>query len=186
MVNLVTIDGKKYLVDVGFGSKEPVQPVPLESGYEFVGIPPTRCRLDLRHLPQHSHSSDDNQRVWVYSAKADDATEWEEMYSYTEMEFFPEDFEVLNYFVMTRPQSYFVQTVLAYRAIMDEDTGRLVGELILHQDYVKRIVAGRQEILEQLTSEEHRVKALEKYFFICLAEKEKKGIEGLSSELERS
>lgn len=182
MVNIVTIDGAKFLVDVGFGSKEPVQPMLLQDGFEFTGIAPVTSKLELKHLPQHSNKDNQSQLLWVYSAKTDEKTGWEELYSFTEVEFFPEDFEVMNYFVMTRPQSYFVQSVLAYRAIMD-DSGSLVGELILHNNYVKRISGGDSEILEQLQNEEQRVEALEKYFKINLTEKEKKAIKGLASEL---
>lgn len=203
MVNIVTIDETKYLVDVGYGRREPIQPVPLTpEGYEFAGIASSRCKLErktlARHTPRASVSAAD-QSVWVYSVRItdDDAVlapgsysssspgvpDWEEQYSFTEVEFFPEDFEVMNFYIMTRPQSYFVQTVLAYRAILDEDTGELVGELILHKDSVKRILRGLFEVLEELRSEEERAAALGRYFFISLTEKERTGIRGLASEL---
>lgn len=181
MVNLVTLDTKKYFVDVGFGSKEPLQPVPLQDGYQFSSIAADRCKIQLKHLPQHTHQNDRTQRMWVYSTY-DAAKGWEEMYSFTEMEFFPEDFEVMNHFVMTKPQSYFVQTLLAYRVTMNE-TGDLLDELILHKDSVKRKHANFTEVVEQLQNEEQRVRALEKYFFIRLTEREKSAIKGLASEL---
>ncbi|KAK7736507.1 hypothetical protein SLS53_006937 [Cytospora paraplurivora] len=183
MVNLVTIDGKKYLVDVGFGAREPTEPVPLVRGYEFINIAPRKGRLEFRHLARHGDTEDPTRRVWVYSARKDDGAEWEEMYSFTETEFFPEDFEVMNYFVMTTPQSYFVQTVVAYRPMMSKNTGPLVGECILHKDVVKQGEAHGDRILNVLKSEDDRVKALQDYFSICLTEKEKKGIRGLATEL---
>lgn len=181
MVNLVTIDTTKYLVDVGFGSGEPLQPVPLQDGYQFPGIAVNECRLQLKHLPQLTHQNDPTQRLWVYSA-CEAMQGWKEMYSFTETEFFPEDFEVMSHFVMTRPQSYFVQTVLAYRVTMSE-AGELLDELILHKDYVRRKNANFTETLELLQTEEQRVKALEKHFFIRLTEREKSAIKGLASEL---
>lgn len=185
MVNLVTIDGVKYLVDVGFGSREPTAPVPLVHGYEFVNMAPRRCRLEFRPPPRRGSAGagDPAQHVWVYSAKEDDEAGWEDVYSFTEAEFFPEDFEVMNYFVMTRPQSYFVQNVVAYRPDVDPATGAWAGEIILHKDVVKLGKSQGDRVIWALESEEDRVRALEKYFSIRLTEREKKSIQGLATEL---
>ena len=40
MVNIVRVEGKEYLVDVGFGSNSPTFPVPLEDGFTGVNIDP--------------------------------------------------------------------------------------------------------------------------------------------------
>lgn len=181
MVNLVTIEGKKYLVDVGFGAQEATQPVPLEDGHEVTTIAPTRGRLELKHIGKQVTKDDPAQRLWVWMSRK--GAEWEDMYSFSEAEFFAEDFEALNYFVMTRPQSFFLQTVLAYRPLLDEATGELVGERILHGDVVKERASGQDRVLEVLETEEDRVTALEKYFDIRLMEKERRGIKGLMTEL---
>lgn len=232
MVNVVTIKATRYLVDVGYGRREPTQPLPLLSAaagrdstsVEVTGIGTTKGKLELKTLPQHTstaRASADadavDQSVWVYSAwttttatttaeenAADVETGggggggsagggvWEEQYSFTEVEFFPEDFEVLNFYIMMRPQSWFVQTVLAYRGILDHETGQLVGELILHKDSVKQqLVLGSngersETVVWELRNEEDRVAALERYFFIVLTEKEKRAIRGLASELKAS
>lgn len=187
MVNLVTIDGTKYLVDVGFGSKEPVQPVPLkQEGYEFDGICKRRCKLALQHIPQHTNKNDPSQRLWVYSVKdnTDPHADWEQMYSFTEVEFFDSDFEVMNYFVSTKPQSWFVQQVVAFRLMVDEETDEIHGELILNQDYVRYIENnGTNRPVVTLRNEAERIAALQTYFDMVLTEREKKGIKGLVSEL---
>ncbi|KAI3396235.1 hypothetical protein diail_12379 [Diaporthe ilicicola] len=185
MVNLVTIEGKKYLVDVGFGSQEATQPIPLEDGYETTTIAPTRGRLELKHIEKQTTKDDPRQRLWVWSSRRNDGAAWEELYSFSEAEVFAEDFEVLNLSVMTRPQSMFVQTVLAYRPVLDDGTGELVAERILNRNVVKDGESGQHRILETLETEEDRVRALEKYFDICLTEKEKKAIQGLATELKR-
>lgn len=184
MVNLVTIEGKKYLVDVGFGAQEATLPIPLEDGHEVTTIAPTRGRLELKHIEKQVTKDDPAQRLWVWaSRKGGEGSEWEDMYSFSEAECFAEDFEALNYFVMTRPQSWFTQTVLAYRPVLDEATGELVAERILHGNVVKEGASGQDRILEVLETEEDRIRALEKYFGIRLSEKEKRGIKGLVSEL---
>jgi arylamine N-acetyltransferase len=184
MVNLVTIEGKKYLVDVGFGVQEATQPVPLEDGYEITTVAPTRGRLELKHVSKQVTKDDPSQRLWVWcSKKGGEGSQWEDMYSFSEAEIFPEDFEALNYFVMTRPHSFFLQNVIAYRPVLDEATGELVGERILHGGVVKEGVSGQDRVLERLETEDDRVKALEKYFDIRLTEREKRGIKGLPTEL---
>ncbi|KAJ0108236.1 hypothetical protein J7T55_000201 [Diaporthe amygdali] len=183
MVNLVTIEGKKYLVDVGFGAQEATRPVPLEDGHEITTIAPTRGRLELKHLDKQATKGDPAQRLWVWSSRRNEGAAWEEMYSFSEAEFFAEDFEVMNYYVMTKPQSWFLQAVIAYRPVLDPGTGELVGERILHKDVVKEGESGQNRVLKVLRTEEDRVRALEKYFDICLTEKERKGIRGLVTEL---
>lgn len=183
MVNLVTIEGKKYLVDVGFGAQEATQPIPLEDGHEITTIAPIRGRLELKHIGKQVTKDEPAQRLWVWSSRKGSEAEWEDMYSFSEAEFFAEDFEALNYFIMTRPQSFFLQTVLAYRPVLDPATGELVGERILHGNVVKEGASGQDRIIEVLETEEDRVRALERYFDIELTDKEIKGIKGLMTEL---
>lgn len=180
MVNLVTIHGQRYLVDVGFGSNGPPNPVPLEHNHEFIGIAPMRGRLQYRNLEEHT---DPSQRVWVYSAQENGDAPWKDMYHFVETEFMSGDFEVMNLRTMTTPQSFFVQSVMCMCTILNEESGKPVGLLILHRDYVKRRMGADSEIIEHLESEEQRVKALAKHFGIVLSPEEQGGIRGLASEL---
>ncbi|KAK3361515.1 hypothetical protein B0T24DRAFT_684558 [Lasiosphaeria ovina] len=180
MANLVTINNTRYLVDVGFGSNGPPHPVPLVDGHEFVGIAPVRGRLQHRALEEHT---DPNQRVWVYSTRDDAEGEpWRDQYAFVELEFLPADFEVMNLHTMTAPQSYFVQTVLCMRTLLDERAQTAHGVVILHKDYVKTRV-GAVETIETLETEEQRVRALDQYFKVVITPDEQKAICGLASEL---
>lgn len=180
MVNLVNVDGKRYLVDVGFGSNGPMRPALVESGHEFPSIAPYRGRLDFKNIEQHS---DPRQRIWVYSLQENPDGEWKEMYCFAEIEFFPADFGVMNLSTMTKPQSYFVQTVLAMRTILNSETDDAEGVMILHGNYVKRRLGGQSEILQTLETEEQRIRALEGYFQIVLKPEEQRAIRGLATEL---
>lgn len=180
MVNLVTIQGKRYLVDVGFGSNCPPHPVPLEHGHEFVGIAPSRGRLQYRKLEE---LSDPRQRVWVYSVQENEEAPWKDVLAFVELEFMPADFDVINLKTMTAPQSFFVQSVTCMRTILDDDKTKPVGQLILHRDYVKRRMGAESAIIETLETEAQRVSALEKYFDIVLSPEEQRAIRGLPSEL---
>lgn len=181
MVNLVTVDGTKYVVDVGFGSLEAMRPVPLTPGVEFTQIAPRRGRLEHRALAQHT---DPAQRVWVYSTQEDAAAPWVERNCFTEAECFPDDYALMNYHTMSHPTSYFVQTVLAMRGLWDEGARRVGGVLTLHKDEVKRRMAGAEtELLETLRTEAERVRALAEYFDVVLTPLEQRGIRGMASEL---
>lgn len=180
MVNIVTINDQRYVVDVGFGSHGPLQPVLLIDGHEFAGIAPVRGRLQYRRLEEHT---DPNQQVWVYSTQLDKTAPFKDMYAFVMTEFLPGDFEVMNLRTMTISQSFFVQNVMCMRTILDEQKEYPVGLLILHRDYVKRRTVGKSEVIEQLEAEEQRVQALEKHFDIVLNLEEQKGIRGLASEL---
>lgn len=198
MVNIVTINKTRYLVDVGFGSNGSVHPVPLENNRIFTTVSPVRGKLEYKSLSQHTDQA--SQRIWVYSTQENQSAPWKEMYCFAaNMEFFPADFEVMNLSTMTSPQSFFVQTVMcmwlllnddSHNDIDDEDDKKErqpgpgpIGVLILHKDYVKRRIGGKSEIIEHFESEEQRVEALERYFGIVLTRKEREAIRGLPSEL---
>ncbi|KAH6640215.1 arylamine N-acetyltransferase 1 [Chaetomium tenue] len=183
MVNIVTIAGQRYLVDVGFGSRGALHPVPMIDGHEFAGLAAARGRLDYRRLEEHA---DPNQRVWVYSVREGEDRPWRTQYHFVETEFLAADFEVMNLRTMAAPQSFFVQSVMCMWTLLDEQKESPVGLLILHRDYVKRQLGAVSEVVERFQSEEERVKALEKYFGIVLNPEEQGAIRGLASELSRS
>lgn len=179
MVNLVTIDDRSYLVDVAFGSNGPCHPIFLDPDVEFDGVYPARGKLEYKSLPQHT---DPKQRAWVFSSREDKNSAWKEEYAFTEIEFFPADFEVMNLSTMSSPKSFFVQNLVATRILLDQ-SGEPEGVLILFKDYVKRRIKHVTEIIENLSTEEQRVKALKEYFSIELAPEEQRAIQGMPSEL---
>ncbi|TDZ54582.1 Arylamine N-acetyltransferase 1 [Colletotrichum trifolii] len=182
MLNLVTIDGQKYMVDVGFGKGAAMIPVPLkkDGAHEFTTIAPLRGKLVHEQLEQHT---DPNQRMWVYYSTDSADGPFRQRNCFTEQEFFAEDFEVMNFATMKRPTSFFVKTVLAMRTVLDPETKKAVGTLVLHKDEVKRKIGDQLELLETLKNEAQRVAALEKYFAIKLTPAEQKAIRGMPTEL---
>lgn len=180
MVNLIRIGGQRYMVDVGFGKGAAMVPVPLNSGHEFTTIAPLRGKLVYENLDQHT---DSDQRMWVYYSTDSADGPFRQRNCFTEMEFFPEDFEVMNLATMSRPTSYFVKTVLAMRTILDPETRTAVGTLVLHKDEVKQKIGDNLELLETLKNEAQRVAALEKYFSIKLRSEEQRAIKNMPTEL---
>ncbi|KAK1961325.1 N-acetyltransferase [Colletotrichum sublineola] len=183
MLNLVTIDGQRYMVDVGFGKGSAVAPVPLrkeDSGTEFTTIAPLRGKLVYERLEQNT---DPGQRMWVYYSTDSVDGPFRQRNCFTEQEFFPEDFEVMNFAVMSLPTSYFVKNVLCMRTILNPETKKTDGTIVLHKNEVKRKIGDRLEVLETLKNEAERVRAIEKYFDIALTPGEQKAIKGMPQEL---
>ncbi|KAK2057139.1 N-acetyltransferase [Colletotrichum caudatum] len=184
MLNLVTVDGQRYMVDVGFGKGAATVPVPLvrrgSDAEGFTTIAPLRGRLLYERLEQHT---DPAQRMWVYYSTDSAEGPFRQRNCFTEQEFSPEDFEVMNHAVMSLPTSYFVKTVLCVRTILDRETKRAVGTIALHKDEVKRKIGDKLELLETLKNEAERVEAIEKHFGIALTPGERKAIKGMPQEL---
>lgn len=180
MVNIVTLaDGRKYMLDVGFGGNGPVRPLPLHLEDSHVpGIEPAENRLAYRNIPQNS---DPNQKLWVFQHRNDAQSQWISMYCFTELEFLAQDYEMMNFWTSQSRKSWFTQRIVAVRMIMKE--GEVVGTVMLDGGEFKKRVKGVKEHLRTCESEEERVTGLEEWFGMVLREEERVGIRGMVSEL---
>lgn len=127
--------------------------------------------------------TDKTQKIWIYQLRYNAESKWLPMICFNDVEFLPQDFEVLNFAVSQTRTSWFVQTFVCMRMIMDEDTQKIIGQCVMAGREVKRRTHGQTEILQVLHTEEDRVKALAKYFDMHLRKNETEGIRGLTSEL---
>lgn len=177
MCLIVTIDGLKYQVDVGFGGDAAMQPIPLRPGVAFPILAPRRGRLEYRSIDQHS---DPTQRLWVYSTQDTPATPWVEQYCFVELEYLPADYNVMNYYAGTNPASFFASQLLAMRAeLAEEEEGvRLAGVVTFFRGEVRRRAEGSMErqVLETVATEGERVAALQRWFRIPMTEEERESI----------
>ncbi len=185
MVNIVTIEGKRYMVDVGFGTNGATKPLPLVHGQVSAGIVPSERRLLWTSIQQHS---DPAQRVWVFQYRDDYYSEWVDTYCFTELEFFPEDYKIMNLSTSQSRTSFFTYTVVCVKHLLAIEGDELVpvGMLIMFGGEVKRKVKGKTELLATCKSEAERIDALENWFDIHLSSKEKAGIRGTVTELKAS
>ncbi|KAI9700019.1 MAG: N-terminal acetyltransferase [Candelina mexicana] len=178
MVNIVTIEGQRYMVDVGFGSNGPTHPLPLVHDEVTYGIGPQEVRLLHTRIEQHT---DPTQKTWVFEHHNDKQSPWMAAYSFTELEFLPPDYTIMNFYTSTSRTSFFTYTVICTKMVMERDD--IVGTLTLFVADVKRRIRGKTDHLESCETEEQRIGALEKYFGIALSEEEKDGIRGMVTEL---
>ena len=179
MVNIVTIGRQNYLIDVGFGSNGPHRPVPLLKNFEFHNTGDQWGRLVYAPIAQHTSKG---QYVWQYEMRNGAENAWIPAYCFTETEFIPEDFEIINYYMSSNRASWFTFHVVCVRMITDENN-EVIGDLTLFNNTLKRRIGATSEVLDSFTSEEERVAALEKHFQIYFSRADKEGIRYTISEI---
>ncbi|KAF7984278.1 hypothetical protein HWV62_16136 [Athelia sp. TMB] len=183
-VHLVIIvalaDGSKYAVDVGFGGDGPTKPMPMIDGHVVQNLGTQEVRLVLGNIPEQV---DRSQKLWIYQYRNGVDKPWNSFYSFSEVEFLHQDFEVMNWYTSRNPQSFQTFTVLVVRYLRSEGENLINGKVMLVNGMVKRNLGARTEVVVECTTEEERVEALEKYFGITLTDEEKEGIRGWGTEL---
>lgn len=188
VVNLVTINGKKYLLDSGFGGQGPSRPVPLEHGVELTQIEPAHMRLMHEALP---HNLDQSQKVWVYQHRYDENHPWVPMYCFVDFEFTPPDVENMNFAPSLSRQTFFTHKVVSVRFTTDKEVetpdgpespneqalqGNIDGSITINHDTLKWRKNGKKIVVIPFTKDADRVEALRKYFGIELSSDEQQAI----------
>ena len=100
-LSLVTIEGRNWIADVGFGGACPRQPIPLEKGTESVQGPLT-FRLQSHGLGN-----------MLQLKQPDDS--WQDLYSFDLTPVVPMDITYGNHFTSTHPASFFTTSRIAVR-----------------------------------------------------------------------
>jgi arylamine N-acetyltransferase len=180
MVNIVSIGNQRYLVDVGFGSNGPHRPVPLVENFEFHNTGDQYGRLVYGPIAQNTAKG---QSLWQYEIRNGAEGAWTPAYCFTETEFFPVDFEIINFYMSSNRASWFTFHVVCVRMLIDEESTEVIGDLTLFNNTLKRRLGAKSEVLETFTTEEARVAALEKYFQIYVPRADKAGIRYTISEI---
>lgn len=182
MLNLVRVDGVWYIVDVGMGAMGPNIIYPLEDDYETTAISPRRIRLQKRSIPEHSAGgTQEAQKFWCYDQclkpdQPDKENVWIATYCFTETEFLPQDYEMMSFFTSHHPRSFFVHDVLCTRILIDQASQKVIGDITLFNNSVRKTQGGVREILAELKTEEERISALRDLLGVELTEEEKTSI----------
>jgi arylamine N-acetyltransferase len=199
MVNLVTAEGRVWLVDVGFGADGPVSGVPVDfegregdvgEEVQRIGEQVIRVRRfgsgvgEREGLGGGGGDMDQRDEVRVLELRTKGQQEWSPVYAFTRyVAFGKRDYEVMNWHVSTFPKSFFTQKLLGMRFIRDEESGKVVGGVILFEDHFERKIGSEKEELSTCKTEAERVNGLKKWFGIDLDEAEIAGIKGLPTAL---
>ncbi|KAI1455132.1 arylamine N-acetyltransferase 3 [Annulohypoxylon moriforme] len=200
-VNIVTIDGLKFMVDVGFGANGPTFPILLKHDQPQPHMSTTTIMVRLVHEPIQQ-AVDQSQKVWVYQQRMSPDSEWIPRFCFVDFEFLLEDIRGMNLNPWKSPTSWFTQKVIVSRfttncesgderepprhGLVDPvslDEGEIDGELVLFQDTLKWRRNGETRFEVKLTSEEQRINAISKYFVIELDEEDRVAILGTVSHI---
>ncbi|RYP81127.1 hypothetical protein DL769_002136 [Monosporascus sp. CRB-8-3] len=206
-VNIVTVAGTRYMLDVGFGANGPTAPVPLPAddageGPELPHISPARMRVRREPIPQQVNQ---RCRVWIYQHHTGiESADWTPMYCFVDIEFIPEDLRAMNMAPWRSPTSFFTRRIIMTRFTTDREQapaedgggagpgsadeeaisgGRIDGAIILFGDTLKWRRNGETRLQIKFKSEEERVEALKRYFGIVLDEEDRDAIRGTVSEI---
>ncbi|OCT47337.1 N-acetyltransferase family protein [Cladophialophora carrionii] len=185
-VIIVTIDGQKYLVDVGFGSTSPLHPIPLDhtSTKVYNSVPGAEIRLLYRPI---ASNTDQSQRLWVLESRNKSHPQWQGCYCFDTLEWLPADFEIINYRTSQDPASWFTHRLVLVRILVDEETRtKATGTVILGGEKIeRRLGEAPKEVVMEAKSESERVEGLKTWFGIVLNPNEVRGIRGTATEIRK-
>ncbi|RDA85189.1 hypothetical protein CP532_2370 [Ophiocordyceps camponoti-leonardi (nom. inval.)] len=182
--------GSKFSADVAFGGDGPTSPLAMDgSATAMRNLGEQEVRLVRSVIPKQRLREP---ILWVYQYRNGAGAEWNSFYSFAEMEFFQEDFEVQNWWTAARTLHRW--TVLVVRFLRrgeplrfprgegwrDEEVGDVdvVGKVMLVNDVVKVNMGGRTQVVHRLETERDRREALWEYFGIRMSQDEADLIQG--------
>jgi N-hydroxyarylamine O-acetyltransferase len=139
MLMLVTVEGQRYIADVGFGGLSLTTPLRLETGL-------------AQATPHESFRLAAAGEAYVLEVRLGE--EWESLYLFDLHEQLLPDYEVSNWYLANHPQSQFVTGILAARAASDRRYALRNTRLAIHhkgetQRRVLKSVAEMREVLER-------------------------------------
>ena len=101
------------------------------------------------------------------------------------MEFFPADYEVMNFTTSQSRTSFFTYMIVCVELILEvkDDVEKPVGVMMLVGNEAKRRIGGKTEHLVTCKTEDERAEALEKWLDVRLSPEERAGIMGTVTQL---
>lgn len=147
MALIVEIDGKKWLVDVGYG----------DFSLHPLAIAPGEVQSDGRNFYQIMEHISVDGKEYLSVAKWNDSTQTFKIeYIFTLTPRGLHEFSEMNHFHQTSSESHFSRSMICSLPIPDGRISMINNKLI-------RTVNGQRQV-KQIADEEHRERMLEKYF----------------------
>ncbi|KAM0355185.1 hypothetical protein ACHAPU_001050 [Fusarium lateritium] len=186
-LNVVTVDGRSYAVDVGFGARTPTVPMELLHDKFFERSDTGQMRLRYDTIPQYLSK----QKIWIYEYRSRDGGEWTPQWSFMDSEVLPEDISVMNMSPSRSPTSFFTFKVVCVQFTSEKEDyseidardvkkagGDIDGGLIIDGNSFKYRKGGVTKWERTFKSEDARLEALRKYFGVELSVKNQRAIGG--------
>lgn len=184
-VTIVTIEGERYLVDVGFGNGGPTTPMLLKDGVESERLPPNQ-KARMIFAPRPGAEKPEAAKVWMYerTIPGKESEGWLPAYCFPDsVELEMGDFGVMNHFTSTARTSFFTYSVICSKFARDEGSGEILGHVTLFGDSIKVERRGEKETVAELKDEPQRIQGLEEWLGVRLSEAQQGGIKGMVSAL---
>jgi arylamine N-acetyltransferase len=179
-VNIIILpDGSRYSCDVGFGGDGPTRPLPLISGNIIPNLGSQEIRLQHEVIPDYLTEP---QKLWVYQYRNGAAKPWNSFYTFGENEWLPRDFDAINYWASTYPDTIQTNNMLIVRFLKRPESG-IYGKVMLVNNEVKQNLGGKTSLLQTCKTENERIEVLKSVFDITLSDEERLGIKGRLTEL---
>ncbi|THC96213.1 hypothetical protein EYZ11_004291 [Aspergillus tanneri] len=172
IVNIVQLPtGSRYLLDAAFGGDGPTRPLPLTPGRAFKNLGTQEVRLIRDRLPLQTRS---DQPYWIYQYRNGADMDWKALYCFSELEWFPEDFDVINRYATWDALGRGNVVVVKFmrndgNTNMDPDPQptesevQIVGKLMLVNGELKQNLGGRTQVIERF-DESRRTEVLRERF----------------------
>ncbi|KAM0721497.1 hypothetical protein Q7P37_002421 [Cladosporium fusiforme] len=187
MINIVTFEGgRRFMVDVGFGTGQATRPVELVDQVASLNVPPSQSvRLRWGSLEENE---DPESKLWIFEGQNESSEDWKPTYCFPDhLEFLPADFAVANHFTSTSRTSFFTYQVMVVKFLFEEgreeEEREIVGTVVMVGNKAHRRVKGVKEELGVFEREVERVEVLEREFGIALSGVQREGIRGMVSAL---
>ncbi|KIY73402.1 cysteine proteinase [Cylindrobasidium torrendii FP15055 ss-10] len=192
-------DTTTYVVDVGFGGVGPSLPILLSSDPSNVvmGVSPTEHhRVVLINAHEDSSIEDPGYTPdWALQFQHP-GKPWTIVYTFTELEFFAEDYDAANFVVAHRanPGNIFWENIICLKHFwltkeeaeklgggkedMDSPATRYIGRIGMKGSLVRRHVGAESEVVAQTKTEKERREVLETICKLLVEEEDLKHIIG--------
>lgn len=187
-MNIVTLsDGTKFSLDVGFGGDGPTTPIALVHDQPKTNLGSQEVRLVRDWIPTQLHRTEAT-KLWIYEYRNSVDQDWNAFYAFGETEAMEADFHNLNWYTGSHPESFQTFTCIIVKFLRrpvseDSEDQEIFGKRMLVNGVVKENLGGKTKVVEDCSTEEERLEALEKWFGMRFTEEEKAGIEGWGTEL---
>lgn len=180
MVNIVNIQGKRYMVDVGFGAGQATHPLELVDRSPSMNIKPNQLvRLRWDAIPEAENK---DLKLWISERQDKPDGPWIPSYCFPDnVEFLPQDYAIMNHYTSTHSRSFFTYKIVVAKYLLDETGDEVIGTLVLFGNSAHSRIRGEKEELGTIAKEEERIEVLRKHFGIELNQAQRAGIVGMVS-----
>ncbi|KUL88320.1 hypothetical protein ZTR_04920 [Talaromyces verruculosus] len=177
IVNIAQLpSGEQYHVDVAFGGDGPTRPLRLVSGEPVHNLGSQEVQLVYGNIPKQTSPE---QKLWIYQYRNGPEMEWNSFYAFPELEFFQDDYEVMNRYTSweARDKGNFwvvkfirggetegLPLLEGEGVIRNELAIPIVGKLMYVNGLVKLNLGGRTRVIDSFESDEEKFNGLKRWF----------------------